>query len=39
MLQSQVPELMPINIPLHNIGQDTDQATATSSEYSMPGYV
>ena len=31
-----MPELMPINIPLHNIGQDMDRARATSSEYSMP---
>ena len=34
--EHQVPELMPINIPLHNIGQDMDRARATSSEYSMP---
>ena len=34
--RDQVPELMPINIPLHNIGQDMDRARATSSEYSMP---
>lgn len=27
---------MPINIPLHNIGQDRTRDTATSSEYSMP---